>query len=134
MRPVPTLSTTTPREYPRGVRVPLRLVHLDYWSFMKVFFLASVVLGIVTITSMLLLYLAFETSGAISYLDELTGSLTEGRLQVSEFVNFPKALWFSAITSTLSVIIITVSGAVVAGIYNFAVQIFDGLKVRFAAK
>ncbi|WES63613.1 DUF3566 domain-containing protein [Microbacter sp. GSS18] len=113
-------------------QVRLRLVYIDFWSAVKLSFLAAIAIAIVTVVSIVMVFLVIQTTGLIDQADEFIGSLTDGIL-VSDFISFPQVVAFSAILAILNLIVVTVLGAVVAGIYNLAVKVTGGLLVGFTS-
>ncbi len=114
-------------------QVRLRLVYIDFWSAVKLSFLAAIAIAIVTVVSFVMVFLVVHSTGLIAKADELVGSLSDGSFLLSQFVSFPQVLAFSAIVAILNLIAVTVLGAVVAGIYNLAVKVTGGLLVGFTS-
>ncbi|MDT0182560.1 DUF3566 domain-containing protein [Microbacterium sp. ARD31] len=114
-------------------QVRLRLVYVDFWSAVKLSFLAAIAIAIVTVVSLVMIYLVVQTTGLIAQADDFLGSFSDGSLLVSQFVSLPQVLAFSAIVAILNLIVITVLGAVIAGIYNLAVKVTGGLLVGFTS-
>lgn len=114
-------------------QVRLRLVYVDFWSAVKLSFLAAVAIAIATVVFFVLIYLILQTTGLISQADEFIGSFTDGSFSVSAVLSLPQVLAFSAIVAILNLVVVTVMGAVVAGIYNLAVKVTGGLLVGFTS-
>jgi len=114
-------------------QVRLRLVYIDFWSAVKLSFLAAVAVAIVTVVSYFLVYLVVSATGLITKLDEFFTSFTDGGATLSQFVGLPQVMAFAAIVAILNLVVITVLGAVVAGIYNLAVKVTGGLLVGFTS-
>lgn len=114
-------------------QVRLRLVYIDFWSAVKLSFLAAVALAVVTIVSFLLVYLVVQTTGLIGKFDEFFQSLSDGGVSITTYIGFPQVMAFAAVVAILNLIVVTVLGAVVAGIYNVAVKITGGLLVGFTS-
>lgn len=114
-------------------QVRLRLVYVDFWSAVKLSFLAAVALAIVTIVSFLLMYLVVQATGLISMVDELLTSMNDGTWSFSDFLGLPQVMAFAAVVAILNLVVVTVLGAVVAGIYNLAVKVTGGLLVGFTS-
>ena len=114
-------------------QVRLRLVYVDFWSAVKLSFLAAVALAIVTIVSFLLMYLVVQATGLISMLDELLTRMNDGTWSFSDFLGLPQVMAFAAVVAILNLVVVTVLGAVVAGIYNLAVKVTGGLLVGFTS-
>jgi uncharacterized membrane protein SpoIIM required for sporulation len=114
-------------------QVRLRLVYIDFWSALKLSFLAAVALGIITIVSFLLVYLVVRTTGVLSSIDDLFQSISDGGVSLETYIGFPQVMAFAVVVAILNLIVVTVLGAVVAGIYNLAVKITGGLLVGFTS-
>ena len=113
-------------------QVRLRLVYVDFWSAVKLSFLAAVALAIVTLVSVFLVYMVIQTTGLITQLDELFTAFDDNFL-LSDVINLPQVMAFASIVAILNLIVITVLGAVVAGIYNLMVKVTGGLLVGFTS-
>ena len=114
-------------------QVRLRLVYIDFWSALKLSFLAAVALAVVTIVSFLLVYLVVRTTGVLSTVDDLFQSISDGGVSLETYIGFPQVMAFAVVVAILNLIVVTVLGAVVAGIYNLAVKITGGLLVGFTS-
>ena len=114
-------------------QVRLRLVYVDFWSALKLSFLAAVVIAIVTVVAFFLIFMVLQTTGLIGKLDEFMEAFTDGSVAVSQFLGLPQVMSFSAVVAILNLIVVTVMGAVIAGIYNLAVKVTGGLLVGFTS-
>jgi hypothetical protein len=114
-------------------QVRLRLVYVDFWSAVKLSFLAAVALAIVTVVSFFLVFLIVQTTGLIGRVDEIFQSLSDGGVSITAFVGLPQVMAFAAIVAILNLVVVTVLGAVIAGIYNLAVKVTGGLLVGFTS-
>ena len=114
-------------------QVRLRLVYVDFWSALKLSFLAAVVIAIVTVVAFFLSFMVLQTTGLIGKLDEFMEAFTDGSVAVSQFLGLPQVMAFSAVVAILNLIVVTVMGAVIAGIYNLAVKVTGGLLVGFTS-
>lgn len=114
-----------------GKQVRLRLVYIDFWSAVKLSFLGAVALAIVTMVSFLLIYTVVQATDLITEADDIVSQLTDGAVSLSTLLGLPQVMAFAAVVSILNLIVFTVLGAVVAGIYNLAVKVTGGLLVGF---
>ncbi|MEJ1092712.1 DUF3566 domain-containing protein [Microbacterium istanbulense] len=114
-----------------GKQVRLRLVYVDFWSAVKLSFLGAVALAIVTMVSFFLIYLVLTATGILEQADSLLSSFSSGDISLLSIVGLPQVMAFAAVVSILNLIVFTVLGAVVAGIYNLAVKVTGGLLVGF---
>src|SRR6478672_11847516 len=78
-------------------QVRLRLVYVDFWSAVKLSFLAAIAIAIVTVVSFVMIYLVVSTTGLISKADDFFGGFSDGSFMLSQFVSLPQVLAFSAI-------------------------------------
>ena len=113
-------------------QVRLRLVYVDFWSAVKLSFLAAVALAIVTVVATFLVYMVLRTTGMITRLDDLFKAFDDN-FTLSDYINLPQVMAFAAIVAILNLIVVTVLGAVVAGIYNLMVKVTGGLIVGFTS-
>ena len=116
---------------PRSKQVRLRLVYIDFWSAIKLSFLAAIVIAIVTVVSFFLVFMIIDTMGIIDQLDEFIAGFAD--IQLSSFIGLPQVMAFAGVIAILNLIVVTVLGAVLAGIYNLAVKISGGLLVGFTS-
>ncbi|MDT3329422.1 MULTISPECIES: DUF3566 domain-containing protein [Microbacterium] len=115
-------------------QVRLRLVYVDFWSAVKLSFLAAVALAIVTVVSTLLIYLVISSTNLIGQVDQLLGAVNgENSFTLSSVINLPQVMAFAAVVAILNLIVVTVLGAVMAGIYNLMVKVTGGLLVGFTS-
>jgi uncharacterized membrane protein SpoIIM required for sporulation len=114
-------------------QVRLRLVYVDFWSAVKLSFLAAVALAIVTVVTFFLVYMVVTATGLIGKVDEFFKSFSDGGVSITSFIGLPQVMAFAAIVAILNLIVVTVLGAVVAGIYNLAVKVTGGLLVGFTS-
>lgn len=113
-------------------QVRLRLVYVDFWSAVKLSFLAAVALAIVTVVATFLVYMVLQTTGMITRLNDLFKAFDDN-FTLSDYINLPQVMAFAAIVAILNLIVVTVLGAVVAGIYNLMVKVTGGLLVGFTS-
>ena len=116
-----------------GKQVRLRLVYVDFWSAVKLSFLGAVALAIVTMVSFFLIFLVLQATGILTQADEFIGTITDNSVRISEVAGLPQVMAFAAIVAILNLVVITVLGAVIAGIYNLAVKVTGGLLVGFTS-
>lgn len=114
-------------------QVRLRLVYIDFWSAVKLSFLAAVAIAVVTIVAFFLIYAVISATGLVGKTDSLFKSFTDGTVSLSQVFGLPQVMAVASIIAILNLVIVTVMGAVVAGIYNLAVKITGGLLVGFTS-
>ncbi|WP_337000834.1 MULTISPECIES: DUF3566 domain-containing protein [unclassified Microbacterium] len=114
-----------------GKQVRLRLVYVDFWSAVKLSFLGAVALAVVTMVSFFLIFLVVQATGVMTTAEGFLASITDNSFVLSDVVGLPQVMAFAAVVAILNLIVFTVLGAVVAGIYNLAVKVTGGLLVGF---
>lgn len=114
-----------------GKQVRLRLVYVDFWSAVKLSFLGAVALAIVTMVSFFLIYMVLQATNVLAQTGEFLDAITDGSVDLQSLIGLPQVMAFGAVVSILNLIVFTVLGAVVAGIYNLAVKVTGGLLVGF---
>jgi Transmembrane domain of unknown function (DUF3566). len=114
-------------------QVRLRLVYVDFWSAVKLSFLAAIAIAVVTVVSLVMIYFVVQTTGLIDEADKFLGSFSDGSFLLSQFISLPQVLAFAAVVAILNLVVVTVLGAVMAGIYNLAVKVTGGLLVGFTS-
>ncbi|WP_040167951.1 DUF3566 domain-containing protein [Microbacterium gorillae] len=113
-------------------QVRLRLVYIDFWSALKLSFLAAVALAIVTVVSFFLIYMVVSTTGVVGQVSDLVKAISP-EVNLEEIIGLPQVMAFAAVVAILNLIVGTVLGAVAAAIYNLAVKITGGLLVGFTS-
>jgi hypothetical protein len=114
-----------------GKQVRLRLVYVDFWSAVKLSFLGAVALAIVTMVSFFLIFMVLQATGVLTQASEILDSVSDGAVDLEGLIGLPQVMAFGAVVSILNLIVFTVLGAVIAGIYNLAVKVTGGLLVGF---
>ena len=88
---------------------------LDFWSAVKLSFLAAVALAVVTVVSFFLVFMVIQTTGLIARFDDFFQSISDGGITISAFVGLPQVMAFAAIIAILNLIVVTVLRLVVGG-------------------
>ena len=114
-----------------GKQVRLRLVYVDFWSAVKLSFLGAVALAIVTMVSFFLIFMVLQATTVLEQAGAILDTLTDGSVDLESLLGLPQVMAFGAVVSILNLIVFTVLGAVIAGIYNLAVKVTGGLLVGF---
>lgn len=127
------LQSKTPRRSGSNKQVRLRLVHVDFWSAMKVSAVLGLVLGIVQLVVVFVMWTLLQVVGLFGKLDEvLQDILAQPEFAIASVLSLPQVMMFSLLVAVLNFVVITVLGAVVAVLYNLSVRITGGLQVGFA--
>lgn len=114
-------------------QVRLRVVYLDFWSAVKLSFLAGIAIAIITVVAFFMIYTVLNATNMISSVDDILGQITDGEIQIASFLTLSNVMAAAAVIAILNLIVVTVLGAVVAGLYNMAVKVTGGLLVGFSS-
>lgn len=113
-------------------QVRLKLVYVDFWSVLKLSFLVSVALGIVTVVVTFLVWVILNQTGIFNDLDSLLGDiLGDSDFTIQDSFSVAQVMLFAIVVAVLNVVVGTVIGAIVAVLYNLSVRITGGLLVGF---
>lgn len=116
-----------------GVKqVRLRLVHIDFWSAVKLSFLLAACLGIVLIVASALIWIVLNSTGVFSDLDSIMRDvLGDQSFSVAASFSFLQVLTFSFVVALVNTVVGTALGAIASMLYNFSVRLTGGLLVGF---
>lgn len=113
-------------------QVRLRLVHIDYWSVVKLSLLLAGCALIIGVVVTLLLWLLLEQTGVINSVNQLLNDVSgnksgENAVTVDKFINLPQLLVFSLGVGALNFIVYPALAAVCAFLYNLTVRVTGGV-------
>jgi hypothetical protein len=113
-------------------QVRLKLVYIDFWSAVKLSFLISVALGIITVVATFLVYVILQRLGIFTTIDSLLQEvLGDTKFTLQDTLSIGQVMLFAVVVAVLNVIIGIVLGAIAAVLYNLSVRITGGLLVGF---
>jgi len=117
---------------PGSKQVRLKLVYVDFWSAVKLSFLAGLCLAIIAIVGT---FLVWTMLNQFDIFDKLNGIFKDisgaGGGDLTSILSLGQVMGFSVIVAILDVVVVTVLGAVFALLYNLSVKITGGLLVGF---
>lgn len=118
-----------------GKQVRLRLVYVDFWSVVKLAFLVTVCLAVVTIVGAFLIYMVVAQTGLFdslnSLLSQIAGDGDSKKVKIDSIVSLGNVMTFALIVSLLNVIAGTALAAICAVLYNLSVKVTGGLVFGF---
>ncbi|MGO2664037.1 DUF3566 domain-containing protein [Mycetocola reblochoni] len=112
-------------------QVRLKLVYVDFWSAVKMSFLAAVAIAIVTVVFFFLVFTVLEAVGVFDSVNSLYSEVAGSNQDLAGIFNIGRVMGFAVVVAILNLIVVTVLGAISAGLYNLAVKISGGLLVGF---
>lgn len=125
----PTLVRPAPKAKVRKAR--LMVSKVDIWSVLKLAFLLSVALGVVTVVATVVLWAIFDVAGVLDQINNFLGTIMgEGKkFDVKDYVSMGNVTSFSVIIAVVNVILLTVLSMVAAVIYNLSASLVGGITV-----
>ncbi|RFA07780.1 hypothetical protein B7R54_00040 [Subtercola boreus] len=117
-------------------QVRLRLVYVDFWSILKLSFLWSIILGIVTVVATFLIWSLLNQTGVFDSINKVLTEIagTASGFDINQFASLGQVMGFAIIVAILDVIVITALGAIAAVLYNLTVKITGGVMLGFTNK
>lgn len=113
-------------------QVRLKLVYIDFWSTVKLSFLAGLCLAIIIIVGTFLVWSILNSTGIFTQVNSLvkdvSGSNSGGAASI---LGLGEVMGFALLGAAFDLIIITALGAVFALLYNLSVKITGGLVLGF---
>lgn len=126
------LATKTSKK-PASKQVRLKLVYLDFWSSVKVSFLAGLAFAIIGIVVTFLIWTVLTQAGIFKQADSVITSIggQGSSSSLDNALGLGTVMGFSIVVGILDVVVITALGAIVSLLYNLSVKITGGLLVGF---
>ncbi|AMB59877.1 DUF3566 domain-containing protein [Microterricola viridarii] len=116
---------------PATKQVRLKLVYVDFWSAVKLSFLISICMAIVTIVGTFLIYTVLDQTEIFAEADKLFKDVTGGAQSLTSFISLPQVMGFTTVVALLDIVIVTALGAIMAVLYNLSVKVTGGILVGF---
>jgi Transmembrane domain of unknown function (DUF3566) len=115
----------------------LRVARVDPWSVMKVSFVLSIALGIVSLVGTAVVWEVLSSLGVFSSLDKTVGDLTSGGsgsngFDLSSVLSFGKVEGYMLIVALVDVVLVTALATLGAYLYNLSSGFVGGLEVTLA--
>jgi hypothetical protein len=118
-----------PAPRPKVRRARLVVSKVDTWSVLKLAFLLSVALGIITVVASVVLWIVLDLTGMFDGINELLSMLggTGGALDVKDLLSLGQVAIFATIVSVVNVILLTALSVLGALLYNIAAALVGGV-------
>ena len=113
-------------------RARLRLTRVDPWSVMKTSFLLSVAFGIVTVSSVLIVWSVLGSAGVWDSVNETVKGVvgdTGSNFNIEDYIGMDRVLGFTALVAVIDVVLLTAIATLSAFLYNMAAALLGGLEV-----
>ncbi|MCO4273345.1 DUF3566 domain-containing protein [Pseudarthrobacter sp. HLT3-5] len=132
-RPVqgqPGLVKPAPKAKVRRAR--LLVSKVDPWSVLKMAFLLSVALGIVTVVAAIVLWTVLDLTGIFDQVDSLLGTLAGsegGGFELKKVASLGQVASFATIIAVVNVVLLTALSMLSAVLYNISATLVGGIGV-----
>jgi len=126
------LARKSSRRPASAKQVRLKLVYIDFWSTVKLSFLAGICLAIIAIVGTFLIWTVLDRTGIFDQVNSLFKDISgSGGSDLRSILGLGQVMGFSLIVAILDIVVVTALGAVFALLYNLSVKITGGLLVGF---
>lgn len=119
------------RPAPRAKVRRARLVvsKIDPWSVLRLSFLFSVALGIITLVAAVLLWILMDITGLFDGINELMGMLAgpDGASDIRDVVSLGQVAMIATVFSVINVILLTLLSVLASVLYNLAAGLIGGI-------
>ena len=134
----PGMSAVSPQARVRKAR--LRVARVDPWSVMKVSFVLSIAMGIVTIVGTAVVWNVLNALGVFTSLNKTVGDLTSSgtgtgstsSFNLSSFLSFGHVEGYMMIIALVDVVLATALATLGAYLYNLSAGFVGGFEVTLA--
>jgi hypothetical protein len=122
---------------PGGVARPrtrrLRVTQLDPWSVAKMSFLLSVAVAVITVVSVMLLWLVLQLGGVFTSLDKaIVDIVGQSSTSITRYFDFGTVLGVCFGLAALDVVLVTALGTLGALLYNLAASFVGGVQITLS--
>ena len=113
-------------------RARLQLSRIDPWSVLKLAFLLSVALGVLTVVAAIAIYTLGELTGVFGLINDVLGTILgadAGTYTVESLAPLSTVVSLATVAAVLNVILLTALATVLALLYNVCAALVGGLGV-----
>lgn len=104
---------------------------VDPWSVLKMAFLLSVALGIVTVVAAVVLWTVLDLTGIFDRVNDLLGEVigSESGFNLKELISLGQVASFATIIAVVNVVLLTALSMLAAVLYNISSTLVGGIGV-----
>ncbi|MCC3289550.1 MULTISPECIES: DUF3566 domain-containing protein [unclassified Arthrobacter] len=105
---------------------------IDPWSVLKMAFLLSVALGVVTVVAAIVLWTVLDLTGIFDRVNTLLGEIAgseSGGFDLRDFASLGQVVSFATIIAVVNVLLLTALSMLAAVLYNIASTLVGGIGV-----
>jgi hypothetical protein len=112
------------------------LTHVDPWSVMKIAFLLSIAIGIVTVVAVGVVWSVLDAAGVWDSINgtvqDVLGSQSGSTFDIETYLGTSRVMGFTMIVAVVDVVLITAIATLGAFLYNLSAALLGGLEVTLA--
>lgn len=126
----PNLVKPAPKAKARKAR--LLVSKVDPWSVLKMSFLLSVALGIVTVVAAIVIWTVLDLTGIFDGVNELLREIAgseSGGFDLRQFASLGQVVSFATIIAVVNVVLLTALAMLAAVLYNISSTLVGGIGV-----
>lgn len=111
-------------------RTRLTVSRIDPWSVLRLSFMLSMAVAIVTIVAILLLWMMLSAGGVFDSVDTtMQDILGDGALTVTQYFGFGRVFAFALLIGAIDVVLLTALATIGAFLFNVVASLAGGLEV-----
>lgn len=117
---------------PPGIRrARVAVTKVDPWSVMKLAFLLSIALGIVTVIAVALLYSVLAATGTFDALSKTIGNVAgnDTGFNIQDIVSMQLVVQYATVIALIDVVLITALATLAAFLFNLTTGIVGGIDI-----
>lgn len=107
-------------------RVRLSVARVDPWSVMKLSFLLSVAIGIMTVIATALVWIVLDRMQVFAKVQDLFSQIGGSLPALMDYVAFDKVMSMATIVSVVDVVLLTALSTLIAFLYNITAALVGG--------
>jgi Transmembrane domain of unknown function (DUF3566) len=133
-RPVGSAAVVSPAARsgpaPRTRRSRLTIQRVDPWTVLRLSFLLSLAVAVITVVAGILLWSLLSSGGVFTSIDRtLEDVLGDGAVTITQYFGFGKVLSVSLLIAAIDIVLITALSTIGAFLFNLASSLGGGLEV-----
>jgi hypothetical protein len=109
-------------------RVRLSVSRIDPWSIMKLAFLLSVAIGIMTVVATIVVWYSLNSLGTFATIQEfMVETLGPQAVNLTQFVQFERMVSLATLIALVNIVLLTAIATIMAMLYNITAALVGGI-------
>lgn len=118
-----------PAPAPKVRRARLQISRVNPWSVLKMAFLLSVALGIVTVVAAIVLWSVMDLTGVFSRINEVLAGGSSSGFDIRKVASLAQVASFASVVAVVNVVLLTALSMLSAVLYNISATLVGGIGV-----